>query len=209
MSAIGSKMSRVVGKLTPSSTTFLLCDIQERFRPLILNGETVVKTAQYLTSIGSELEIPIIATEQYSKVFGPTVTECFANGQSDVDALKSKGRVFEKKKFSMLTDEVMDHIQTEELRDRNSFVLFGIEAHVCVQVCTRYISCIYILFMISSSSQFINDSKHVWIYWKWAKKCMSSVTEYQASSHMIGRSHCSVCQVLGPISQQRRVLHSV
>lgn len=133
MSAIGSKLSRVVGKLTPSSTTFLLCDIQERFRPLILNGETVVKTAQYLTSIGSELEIPIIATEQYSKVFGPTVTECFANGQSDVDALKSKGRVFEKKKFSMLTDEVMDHIQTEELRDRNSFVLFGIEAHVCVQ----------------------------------------------------------------------------
>jgi nicotinamidase-related amidase len=38
---------------------------------------------------------------------------------------------FEKKLFSMCTPEVMSHISS--LGDRTSFILFGIEAHVCVQ----------------------------------------------------------------------------
>jgi nicotinamidase-related amidase len=133
MSAV-SKSSRAVGKLTPSSTAFLFCDIQEGFRPLIHNSETIVTTAQYLTSTASELDIPIIATQQYTQVFGPTVSECFANGQEGVDDLISKKRVFEKKNFSMMTDEVVECIHNDdELKERDSFVLFGIEAHVCVQ----------------------------------------------------------------------------
>ena len=133
MSAV-SKLGKAVGKLAPSSTTFFLCDIQERFRPLIYNGETIVSTAKYLTSTATELDIPIIATQQYTKVFGPTVTDCFANGQEGIDDLLAKNRVFEKKMFSMMTDEVTERIQNDdELKDRSSVVLFGIEAHVCVQ----------------------------------------------------------------------------
>ena len=67
-------------------------------------------------------------------MFGPTVPECFANGQDGVDELIAKGIIFEKKKFSMMTDEVMECIdQKEEFKGRDSIVLFGIEAHVCVQ----------------------------------------------------------------------------
>ena len=131
-----SKASRSlsVGKLVPKSTAFFLCDIQERFRPLIHNSETIISTAQYLTSTASALSIPVIATQQYTKVFGPTVPECFANGQDGVDELIAKGIIFEKKKFSMMTDEVMECIdQKEEFKGRDSIVLFGIEAHVCVQ----------------------------------------------------------------------------
>ena len=116
---------RMVGKLRPETTAFLLCDIQERFRPLMHYGETVISTAQYMTSVAKALEIPVVGTEQYSKVFGPTIGDCFASPE-DLNATN----IFEKKLFSMLTDEVQEHL---EKLNKSSYVLFGIETHVCVQ----------------------------------------------------------------------------
>lgn len=72
----------------------------------------------------------IHTTQQYTKVFGPTVLDCFSDGENGLQKIS----VFEKKKFSMLTEEVLNHLDTKkELQERHSFVLFGIEAHVCVQ----------------------------------------------------------------------------
>jgi len=83
-----------------------------------------------MTSIGDVLSIPVVATQQYTKVFGPTVLDCFSDGENGLQKIS----VFEKKKFSMLTEEVLNHLDTKkELQERHSFVLFGIEAHVCVQ----------------------------------------------------------------------------
>ena len=117
---------RLVGKLRPETTAFLLCDIQERFRPLAYKMETVINTSRYLTSVAKALEIPIVITQQYTKVFGETVKDCFADPENDMKNIP----IFEKKNFSMCTKEVADHMQ--EL-DKESIVLFGIEAHVCVQ----------------------------------------------------------------------------
>jgi nicotinamidase-related amidase len=91
--------------------------------------------------MASELSVPVIATQQYTKVFGQTVTDCFANGQEDLDRLVAMGRVFEKKQFSMMTKEVRDLMTLESgddgnadnFQNRHSIILFGIEAHVCVQ----------------------------------------------------------------------------
>lgn len=137
MSAAAATVSKItrrsVGKLSPHTCAFFLCDIQDRFRPLIYNSQTVINTANYLTSMASELSVPVIATQQYTKVFGQTVTDCFPNGQEDLDRLVAMGRVFEKKQFSMMTDQVHDLMSSEEFMDRHSIVLFGVEAHVCVQ----------------------------------------------------------------------------
>jgi len=142
-SAANALSRNIVGKLTPATTAFFLCDIQERFRPLMHNSQTIISTAQYLTSIANTLDIPIVVTQQYSKVFGPTVKDCFVDGQEGLDALVQKGRVFDKKKFSMLTEEVMKllhDLETDSSADAGgssdgieSVVLFGIESHVCVQ----------------------------------------------------------------------------
>ena len=115
-----------VGKLRPSTTTFLLCDVQERFRPLIHNGETVISTCRYMTSVAKALRIPVVATQQYTKVFGPTVPDCFASTE-DLQATP----IFEKKLFSMLTPEVQAKLDTYDTTE--SYVIMGIEAHVCVQ----------------------------------------------------------------------------
>ena len=114
-----------MGRLHPESTAVLLCDVQERFAPLIYNSETVIQTCRYMTSVARELRIPVVATQQYTKAFGPTVKECFATP----DELLTTP-IFEKKLFSMITPEV--HHKLTEL-ERDTYIIMGIEAHVCVQ----------------------------------------------------------------------------
>jgi len=121
-----SKSRAVVGKLKPSTTTFLLCDVQERFSPLIYHSDTVIQTCRYMTSVAKALRIPVIGTQQYTKVFGPTVAGCFATPE-DLAATP----IFEKKLFSMLTPEVQAKLDTYQ--NTESYVIMGIEAHVCVQ----------------------------------------------------------------------------
>ena len=117
------------GLISLNQTVFFLCDIQERFRPLIFNMPTVINTAKLMVEAGNSLSVPIIATEQYSRVFGHTVSEIpLESGNSE-----HKVPVFEKRKFSMLTPE-LDPVFT--VLERPSVVLFGIEAHVCIlQTC--------------------------------------------------------------------------
>lgn len=125
MAAASTIAKRAVGKLRPETTAMLLVDIQERFRPLIYNSETVVQTARYMTSVAKALDIPLVVTQQYTKVFGETVKECFAE-QQDLEATP----IYEKKLFSMCTEEVASHLSK---LNRSSYIMFGIEAHVCVQ----------------------------------------------------------------------------
>ena len=125
MAATSNIAKRAVGKLRPETTAMLLVDIQERFRPLIFRSDTVVQTAKYMTSVAKALDIPVVVTQQYTKVFGETVKECFAE-EEDLKATP----IFEKKQFSMCTDEVSAHLSK---LNRSSYIMFGIEAHVCVQ----------------------------------------------------------------------------
>jgi len=134
-------VKRAVGKLVPSQTAFLLCDVQERFVPLIHKSSTVVHTTRLLTSVSKELSIPLVVTEQYKKVFGPTHGQCFNEPLTE----ESNIPIFEKKLFSMITPEVRLHLQkvgkqydpsAKNFGHITSMVLFGIEAHVCVlQTC--------------------------------------------------------------------------
>lgn len=116
---------RLIGKISPNSSALLLCDIQDRFRSVIHNSETVINNSRLLTSACKVLDIPIIVTEQYPKAFGHTVKECFEES-SDLENIP----VFPKTLFSMMTPEVTEHIGT---LNASSFIITGIEAHVCVQ----------------------------------------------------------------------------
>eukprot|EP00010_Vexillifera_abyssalis_P001204 CAMPEP_0201552630 /NCGR_PEP_ID=MMETSP0173_2-20130828/16824_1 /ASSEMBLY_ACC=CAM_ASM_000268 /TAXON_ID=218659 /ORGANISM="Vexillifera sp., Strain DIVA3 564/2" /LENGTH=159 /DNA_ID=CAMNT_0047963137 /DNA_START=146 /DNA_END=625 /DNA_ORIENTATION=+ len=74
------------------------------------------------------MDIPLVVTEQYPKGLGHTV-----------DGIKlsenPRASIFEKTSFSMLSEQVRAHIVKETTYADFSqlhFVLFGIEAHVCV-----------------------------------------------------------------------------
>ena len=74
--------------------------------------------SNFMYKVSKLLSIPCFTTEQYSKVFGPTVAD-----------LQIDTPVFQKRMFSMLTEEVRGAFVQSE---RQSVILVGIEAHVCV-----------------------------------------------------------------------------
>lgn len=117
---------RHVGKLHADKTCLLLCDMQERFRPLIHHMPTVVQTTRFMTGVAKALSVPIVATQQYTKVFGETIPECF----SAPEELLAVAPIYDKKNFSMLTDEVQERLNG---LSKDSFIIVGIESHICVQ----------------------------------------------------------------------------
>ncbi len=115
-----------LGRLRSESTLFFLCDIQKVFQKVIHNMPRVEQTAIQMAKAASILDIPIIATEHNLKKFGSILESI----KDTID--KEKSHWFEKSKFSMCTDHVSGLV-LDRYPNAKSAVIFGIEAHVCVQ----------------------------------------------------------------------------
>lgn len=111
-----------LGSLTPDTTAFLCCDMQERFRPAIKYFDDIISVGQRLIHGAHVLGSPLIVSEQYPKGLGSTVPEL------DISAARL---VFPKTKFSMVLPEV-EQVLAEQPHIR-AVVLFGVETHVCIQ----------------------------------------------------------------------------
>eukprot|EP00878_Enallax_costatus_P024792 GHUV01026481.1.p1 GENE.GHUV01026481.1~~GHUV01026481.1.p1 ORF type:complete len:166 (+),score=44.81 GHUV01026481.1:286-783(+) len=112
-----------LGKLQQKSTALFVCDIQERFRPVITGMPAVVDTVRRMIKGANVLGLPVVVTEQYPKALGNTVGEL-------KEVLQPNVQVVEKTLFSMVTPEV-----SQMLKQRptiSQVLLCGIEAHVCV-----------------------------------------------------------------------------
>lgn len=117
--------SSIPGDLETRKTAFFLCDVQERFRAAILNFDAVVENSRRLATTSKLLHIPLVVTEQYPKGLGKTVEE--------IDIGHAVG-VYEKTKFSMVIPEVEEVMKNGLCQEGlKQVVLFGVEAHVCVQ----------------------------------------------------------------------------
>ncbi|XP_071762361.1 isochorismatase domain-containing protein 1 [Centroberyx gerrardi] len=111
-----------LGNLSPTTTAFFCCDMQERFRPAIKYFGDIISVGQRLLQGARILGIPVIVSEQYPKGLGSTVQELDLTGAK---------LVFPKTKFSMVLPEA--EAVLAELPAVRSVVLFGVEAHVCIQ----------------------------------------------------------------------------
>ena len=114
-------LPRVVSRINPVSAVLLICDVQTKFQPLIYRATSAVNRCALLNDVAKTLSIPIVITEQYPKAFGTTVPEI---------TLHADTKVFAKRGFSMMTDEVSTHLQSLA---KPQIILCGVEAHVCVQ----------------------------------------------------------------------------
>ncbi|PSC73207.1 Isochorismatase domain-containing 2 [Micractinium conductrix] len=118
---------RSVGRLPPDETALLVCDVQERFRPVISGFPAVVDTSRRMLRAASALQLPVIVTEQYPKALGNTVEELQPH-------IPPGSPVVAKTLFSMCTDEV--NAALEGLPAVKKVLIVGIETHVCVlQTC--------------------------------------------------------------------------
>ncbi|CAG9573683.1 unnamed protein product [Danaus chrysippus] len=112
-----------LGALEAQRTAFFLCDIQETFRPHIKHFAEIVKVANKMVEAAKHFNIPVYVSEQYPRGLGHTTKEI----NTDKVAL-----VYGKTKFSMYTPELQAKLKSD-IPNLGSVVLFGIEAHVCIE----------------------------------------------------------------------------
>ncbi len=60
-------MIRNIGRLNPSKTVLLLCDLQEKFAPSIQYFTEIVQTSSRVFDICKHLDVPYLVTEHYPK----------------------------------------------------------------------------------------------------------------------------------------------
>lgn len=109
-------------RITKENTTGLIIDMQERLFPVMEGKETLLKSCITLIQGLSELKLPLLFTQQYTKGLGETLPE--------IKSLVPDFDFVEKSNFSCC-----DELQiVEKLKEHNTknVILCGIESHVCV-----------------------------------------------------------------------------
>ncbi len=110
-------------KLDPTRTVILVVDVQERLCTAMPQDDLarLVKYAKALIGTARELEIPVLATEQYPKGLGPTLP-----------ALREvlPSAPLQKMHFSCAPDPGFS--AALEATRRRQVVIAGMETHVCV-----------------------------------------------------------------------------
>ncbi|KNC26751.1 hypothetical protein FF38_11398 [Lucilia cuprina] len=118
-------MARRLIHLNPKRTLFLLCDIQEKFRPAMLLFDNLIENAKRLTEAGKILNIPLLVSEQNPEKLGKTV--------DDLDICHAKSLI-SKTRFSMIVPEIeCDMKKLFEGDQPSDVILYGLESHVCIE----------------------------------------------------------------------------
>ena len=98
-------------------------DIQDKLLPAIWEKERVVRNSQLLIRLALLLDIPIVASAQYRKGLGETVPE--------IASLMPDVKVVDKLEFGCFGNADFC-AKTASLAGRNTQLVCGIEAHICV-----------------------------------------------------------------------------
>ncbi|KAF2368033.1 Isochorismatase-like [Trinorchestia longiramus] len=116
-----------LGFLDREYTCIFVCDVQEKFRRVMLNFDDVVSNTKRLLMGSKILDVPIVVTEQYPRGLGSTVAELEL-------ASMPVNLMVKKTQFSMVTPEVEEAMEKSLCLDGlSSVVICGMEAHVCVE----------------------------------------------------------------------------
>ncbi|KAJ7367934.1 Isochorismatase-like protein [Mycena albidolilacea] len=111
--------------MEPSTTLFFLCDLQEKFRPIIHGFEHVVASTNKVLRVAKILGCEVVVTTQKARALGPT------DPAVNLDSLGTLHvGTYDKTLFSMLTPEVLAVLDSRPAT--KSIVLLGIESHICI-----------------------------------------------------------------------------
>ncbi len=108
--------------LNKEKSGFLLVDVQEKLSPHVLNSAALIERCQWLTSLATELDVPLVVSEQYPSGLGHTV-EPLRN-------LTPNDKCINKVAFSCYREPAF--VNYWQTLNRQQVVIAGIETHVCV-----------------------------------------------------------------------------
>lgn len=115
---------RNLGRIVPKNSALFLCDMQEKFRPMISYFPQIIHNSNRVLNAVKIMDMPVFATEQYPKGLGPTVKE--------IEIEKYGIKPYSKTCFSMVLPELMSELNSTQ-PDTKSVILCGIETHACIQ----------------------------------------------------------------------------
>ena len=138
----------------------VLMDYQARLMPVMLDPAAIVANAARLAQVAALMQVPVIATEQNPSRLGPTVAGLQA-------ALRqARARTLSKMQFSAVEEGLGEwlrpeiqapqgnarslpkHLQKPAAAQRQSIVLAGCEAHIC---------------MLQTALDLVEDEFEVWV----------------------------------------------
>jgi len=134
--AAGSSPENTAPRLDPARATLFVCDVQEKFAPVIHGFDNCVYVASAMLRASELLEFQALVTEQVPDKLGKTV-----DALQPLLAERKDVLVVGKTKFSMCTEGAAAFLYTREkaafLESRETLappqaLLVGLEAHVCV-----------------------------------------------------------------------------
>lgn len=108
--------------LQKSKSCLLLVDVQEKLIPHVMKADALVARCQWLMRLATELDVPILISEQYTKGLGRTV--------APLRELASQEAEIDKVYFSCYRDQ--NFVTAWRNINRKQAVIAGIETHVCV-----------------------------------------------------------------------------
>ena len=109
--------------MNADDTVLLLVDVQEKLAGVIPDSDVVIWNIARLLEGAAALGVSVVASEQYPKGLGKTVTEL-------QEKLPADQQLFEKLEFSCLANSAIREKITEIGRPK--VLLVGIETHVCI-----------------------------------------------------------------------------
>ncbi|MBF0431321.1 MAG: isochorismatase family protein [Fibrobacteria bacterium] len=109
--------------LAAEDSLLLFIDIQEKFRKIITDMNTVIHNSSILQKSATKLGIPIIISEQYPNGLGTTVTEIEGFGMDDTPIL-------EKLTMSALGEPTL--FEKIKQQKKRQIIITGVETHICV-----------------------------------------------------------------------------
>ncbi len=138
----------------------VLMDYQARLMPAMLDAAAVVANAARLAQVAALVQVPVVATEQNPSRLGPTVGGLHAALQ------QARARTLSKMQFSAVEEGLGEwlrpevqapqgnarslpkHLQKPAAAQRQSIVLAGCEAHIC---------------MLQTALDLVEDEFEVWV----------------------------------------------
>lgn len=110
-----------ISRLRAEATILILVDVQEKLLPAMHEAARVERNCALLLRAASQLQIPVLITEQYPARLGSTLPALLE--------LAPDAPVIAKIRFSACVEETRAAL---EKTHRKTVLLCGIEAHVCI-----------------------------------------------------------------------------
>ncbi len=109
-------------RITKENTAGLIIDIQERLFPAMYEKEIFLNNCRVLIQGLSELKLPLIVTQQYTRGLGETLPE--------IISVSPDFSFVEKRDFSCCDETLF--VEKLKKSGRKNVIICGIESHVCV-----------------------------------------------------------------------------